>query len=73
MAQPTEKKGFDCECSGIGGKYECPPGGLWGFTEHTGGTLLQRLHDRNYSKEAHAVSPSDVPPLLDISMLNRVL
>lgn len=60
-----------CESAGIGGKCELVPFG--GFVSITGGTREQRLSAREYGKAAHNSPPDDTPPLLDISMIRRVL
>lgn len=60
------------ETGGIGNKCEYPSN-MAAFVTITGGSREQRLRDRNYSKTAHAVGPTDdTPPLLDISMVHRI-
>jgi hypothetical protein len=69
------REGMTKNSAGIGGKCECT-GTLGGFVSITGGTELQRRHERNYSKTDHKaaakVELNPIPPLLNISEPRRV-
>lgn len=63
--------------SGIGGTIE-DVGCLGGFVSHTGGSLIQRRMERNYSKTAHAADrkaqqADPIQPIMDVSGPYRVL
>jgi hypothetical protein len=69
------KAGMTKNSAGIGGKVEDLPC-LGSFAESTGGTLVQRRLERNYSKIAHKeatyVDPLAVDTGPDISKPHRI-
>ena len=71
------RKGMSKNPAGIGGHREETEFG--GFVSHTGGDIVQRRIERNYSKTAHAARKKEledaddlIQPIADVSKPYRV-